>query len=104
LKLIGELHRPHLGLMNVTIENCFDFLPEFLTGEMTAYEAVLASQWLGVDYAIACHYTNKNCEDVDTFVKLLETAKSDEKSYVKPVAMDAGQTFEYSPDGVARVF
>ena len=48
LKLIGELHKPHIGLMNVTIENCFDFLPEFLTGEMTPYEAALASQWLGL--------------------------------------------------------
>ena len=104
LKLIGEIHRPHLGLMNVTIENCFDFLPEFLTGEMTAYEAALASQWLGLDYAIACHYTNKNCEDVDTFIKLLETAKSDEKPHVKPIAMDAGQTFEYSLDGIAKVY
>lgn len=100
LKLIGELHRPHIGLINVTIENCFDFLPEFLTGEMTPYEAALASQWLGLDYAVACHYTNKNCGDVETFVKLLDIAGSG----VKPVAMDAGQTFEYSPGGTARVY
>ena len=99
LKLIGELHRPHIGLMNVTIENCFDFLPEFLTGEMTAYEAALASQWLGLDYAVACHYTNKNCRDVDEFVKLLEIANSG----VKPVALDAGGTFEYSLGGVGKV-
>jgi L-ascorbate metabolism protein UlaG (beta-lactamase superfamily) len=104
LKLIGELHRPHIGLMNVTIENCFDFLPEFLTGEMTAYEAALASQWLGLDYAVACHYTNKNCDDVDTFVKLLESSKSGENPYVKPVAMDAGQIFEYSLGKDSRIY
>ena len=103
LKLIGELYRPHLGLINVTIENCFDFLPEFLSGEMTPHEAALASMWLGLDYAIACHYTDKNCEDVDTFVSLLQNAKSDECPYVKPIAMDAGQTFEYSPGTLANV-
>jgi L-ascorbate metabolism protein UlaG (beta-lactamase superfamily) len=67
---------------------------------MTAYEAALASQWLGLDYALACHYTNKNCDDVNEFVRLLETANSG----VKPVALDAGGTFEYSPGGHAKIY
>lgn len=95
LKLIGELHKPHLGLMNVTIENCFDFLPEFLTGEMTPYEAALASQWLGLDYAIACHYTKKDCPDVNQFVELLNQMKNEDRPYVKPIAMNPGEEFVY---------
>lgn len=95
LKLIGELHKPHIGLMNVTIENCFNFLPEFLTGEMTPYEAALASQWLGLDYAIACHYTKRDCPDVDHFVELLNQMKNEERPYVKPIAMNPGEEFVY---------
>lgn len=95
LKLIGELHKPHIGLMNVTIENCFDFLPEFLTGEMTPYEAALASQWLGLDYAIACHYTKKDCTDVNQFVQLLDQMRNEGKPYVKPLAMNPGEEFSY---------
>ena len=94
MKLIGELHKPHIGLMNVTIENCFDFLPEFLTGEMTPYEASLACQWLGLDYAIACHYTNKDNKDVIEFEQLLRSMKdASGKPIVEPVIMNPGETF-----------
>jgi len=75
MKLIGELHKPQIGLMNVTIENCFDFLPEFLTGEMTPYEAALASQWLGLEYAIACHYTDIDNPDIREFEQILNLAR-----------------------------
>lgn len=95
MKLIGELYRPQIGLMNVTIENCFDFLPEFLTGEMTPYEAALASQWLNLEYAIACHYTKKDCPDIDQFVQILNQMRTEEKPYVKPVAMNPGEEFVY---------
>ncbi len=95
MKLIGELYRPHIGLMNVTIENCFDFLPDFLTGEMTPYEAALASQWLNLEYAIACHYTKKDCPDVNQFIELLNNMRSEDKPYVKPVAMNPGEAFVY---------
>lgn len=95
MKLIGELYKPHVGLMNVTIENCFDFLPEFLTGEMTPYEAALASQWLGLEYSIACHYTIRDCPDVNQFVELLNQMRSEDKPYVKPVAMNPGEEFVY---------
>ena len=95
MKLLGELYKPHVGLMNVTIENCFDFLPEFVTGEMTPYEAALASQWLGLEYAIACHYTIKDCADVYQFVELLNKMHSENKLNVKPVAMNPGEEFVY---------
>jgi L-ascorbate metabolism protein UlaG (beta-lactamase superfamily) len=95
MKLIGELEKPDVGLMNVTIENCFDFLPKFLTGEMTPYEAALASQWLGLEYAIACHYTIRDCPDVNQFVALLNEMRNDGKPLVVPVAMNPGEEFVY---------
>ena len=95
MKLIGELYKPHIGLINVTIENCFDFLPEFLNGEMTPYEAAIASQWLNLEYAIACHYTKKDCSDIEQFIRLLENMKTENKSYTIPVALDPGEEFIY---------
>lgn len=96
MKLIGELHKPHVGLMNVTIENDFDFLPEFQTGEMTPYEAALASSWLGLEYAVACHYTRKDCPDVEEFRLTLEQmAKQKTGGAPIPVIMDMGETFTY---------
>lgn len=95
MKLIGELYKPQVGLLNVTIENCFDFLPEYLTGEMTPYEAALAAQWLGLEYAVACHYTQRDCPDVDQFVALLQNMRNEAKPYTQPVAMNPGETFTY---------
>lgn len=99
MKLIGELHKPDIGLMNVTIENCFDFLPEYLTGEMTPYEAALASQWLGLKYAVACHYTNKSNKEVKEFEQLLISMKdSNENSMPVPVILNPGEIFSYTAE------
>ena len=95
MKLIGELYSPQVGLMNVTIENCFPFLPEFLTGEMTPYEAALGSKWLTLEYGIACHYTKRDCPDVDEYVNTLNDWLKSGESAVRPVAMNPGETFEY---------
>lgn len=95
MKLIGELQKPQVGLMNVTIENDFDFLPEFQTGEMTAYEAALASQWLGLEYAVACHYTRKDCEDLEIFKDYLEQRRENVQGAPIPVIMEPGESFFY---------
>jgi len=96
MKLIGELYKPQVGLINVTIENCFNFLPEFLTGEMTPYEAALASQWLGLEYAVACHYTKAENEDVQEFGRILKSTES-KLGAIKPipVILRPGETFTY---------
>jgi L-ascorbate metabolism protein UlaG (beta-lactamase superfamily) len=62
---------------------------------MTPYEAALACQWLNLDYAIACHYTNKVNKDVIEFEKLLRNMKdASGNEIVKPVIMNPGETFE----------
>lgn len=99
MKLIGALHRPQVGLMNVTIENCFDFLPEFLTGEMTPYEAALASRWLELEYAVACHYTDKAGKDVLEFESCLEKMREEDGGKAPvPVILRPGETFDYTPN------
>lgn len=98
LKLIGELYKPHLGLINVTkpeFDTSSEGLPIYETGEMTPYEAALAAQWLNLDYAIACHYSRKNCPDVKQFMTLLENMRTDEKPFVKPIALEPGEEFIY---------
>lgn len=99
LKLIGELYKPHIGILNVTqpeIDASAEGLPKYETGEMTPYEAALAAQWLNLEYAIACHYTRKESSDVKQFVNLLENMRTDSKPYVKPIALDPGEEFCYS--------
>jgi L-ascorbate metabolism protein UlaG (beta-lactamase superfamily) len=96
MKLIGELYKPQIGLMNVTIENCFDFLPEFLTGEMTPYEAALASQWLGLEYSIACHYADVNNPDIREFEQILKLGGDKFGANAPiPIILEPGEVFTY---------
>lgn len=103
MKLIGEFMKPDIGLMNVTIENCFDFLPEFQTGEMTAYEAAVASEWLGLKYAVGCHFADRKGEmvsrDLKEFREALEKRREEigDRAPV-PVILDPGEVFEYSAE------
>lgn len=92
MKLIGELYQPDIGLLNVTIVN-MPGLPTFLTGEMTPYEAALAAQWLRLKYAIACHYTDPDCEDVKQFVQILKKAAYNNRGAPKPVVLKPGEEF-----------
>ena len=93
MKLIGELYQPDIGLLNVTIVN-MEGLPEFLTGEMTPYEAVLAAQWLNLKYAVACHYIDPECEDVKEFVRILKSTEYNKRGAPKPIVLKPGEIFE----------
>ena len=43
---------------------------EMLTGEMSPYEGVLATQWLGLDTVLPCHYiTLDGDKDVAEYMK-----------------------------------
>ncbi len=96
MKLFGELYKPNVGLINITMDNVFDFFPTFYSGEMSAYEAALAAKWLGLEYAVACHYVDVNGPDVQRFIRLLNDMTSDNEPYVKPVALAPGEIFEYN--------
>jgi L-ascorbate metabolism protein UlaG (beta-lactamase superfamily) len=100
LRLIGELYRPNIGLMcacsledeylqSVGMQNVYG-------NEMNGDEGALAAMWLGLEYAIICHYMNPDGrEDVKKFVNILNNRHSDEGPFVKPLALIPGEIFEY---------
>jgi len=101
LKLLGETCRPNIGLLNVSDPDIgsvdLGSHTSLLTGEMTPYEAALAAQWLGLEYAIPIHFGNMN-KDVETFVELLTRASSSGGPCVKPIVLKPGEAFNYKTD------
>jgi L-ascorbate metabolism protein UlaG (beta-lactamase superfamily) len=76
MKLIGRLHQPTVGLIGCT--QPWPLVPRFspgpgrlLTGEMSAAEAAIAAELLGVRIAVASHYVDPEDEDVQTFLDLV---------------------------------
>jgi L-ascorbate metabolism protein UlaG (beta-lactamase superfamily) len=91
LRLIGELYRPSIGLVHVALPDVIEAGDaRVVTGELTPYEAALASQWLALDVAIPCHFLDPDCSEVREFTSLLETMRADGRSTVRPVVMRPG--------------
>jgi L-ascorbate metabolism protein UlaG (beta-lactamase superfamily) len=106
LKLMGELYQPTVGLINVGMPrpprgtaHCH---PKYLTGEMDAKEAVMASQWLGLRYAIPCHYDDPTVPPaLVRFRELLTQVRHTDPTAPEPVILNPGQTL-YLPGGVVQ--
>ena len=102
IKVIGEVYRPNIALLGLTLPP-----DKFLNdhghfglhmNEMTGDEAALAARWLGVEYALACHYFSpENNHDVEKFVTILKNSHSDDMPAIKPVVLEAGDVFVYPP-------
>jgi L-ascorbate metabolism protein UlaG (beta-lactamase superfamily) len=100
LKLIGQLYRPNIGLLCAC-----DLEQEFLQSlglrdhwgnEMNGDEGALAAMWLGLEYALICHYLNpEGRQDVEKFINILENRHSDSAPLIKPLALRPGQIFAY---------
>ena len=60
LKLQAELYKPNVGCIGIAnpqeILHLNPMPGEMLTGEMSPYEGVLATQWLGLETVLPCHY------------------------------------------------
>jgi len=99
LKLLGELYRPNIALINVSTGEItsgpYAEPTHLFTGEMTPYECALAAQWIGADYVIPMHFLERN-EDVEMFLDVIAKMKPDGKEFVKPVVLKPGETFTYS--------
>jgi L-ascorbate metabolism protein UlaG (beta-lactamase superfamily) len=96
LKLIGELYRPNIGLLCASeIEK--EYLEKLglfdhYGNEMSGDEGALAAIWLGVEYAIICHYLKPDGrEDVTKFFDTLDSLGFDGTS----MALNPGETIEY---------
>ena len=90
LRLLGQLHRPNIGLINVSLGPLRD--SPYLTGEMTPYEAALAAQWLGLDYVIPIHFGTVDTH-VEAFLELINNMSSE--PHLKAVLLKPGEVFTY---------
>lgn len=102
LKVIGEVYRPNIALLGLSIPPK-DFMTKHdlqyvYMNEMTANEAALAAQWVGAEYAIACHYFQAaGNPDVEKFVSILKNMHSDDAPAIKPIVLEPGEIFVYPP-------
>jgi L-ascorbate metabolism protein UlaG (beta-lactamase superfamily) len=101
LRLIGELYRPNIGLL-CACELEEEYLKslglkDHFGNEMNGDEGALAAMWLGLEFAIICHYLNPDGrEDVKKFINILENRHSEELGpLMTPMCMYPGEVFEY---------
>lgn len=97
LRLIGELYKPTVGLINVGVpENhrgAEHGVPEYLTGEMDAKEAAMACEWLQLRYAIPCHHDNPQLPEIVRFNELLTERRLHDPNCPEPIILAPGATF-----------
>lgn len=94
LKLIGELYQPTVGLINVGVptmhRGAAHGVPEYLTGEMDAKEAVMACEWLGLRYAIPCHFDDPTQPQIVKFDKMLRERCEQNPNSPQPFVLPPG--------------
>ena len=92
MKLWGELYKPTVGLMHVMLpENSLPHMECYICGELTEYEAVLASQWLGLEHIVASHYVYADSEGVKSFLREAEKAKAKGELNAKITVVNPGE-------------
>jgi L-ascorbate metabolism protein UlaG (beta-lactamase superfamily) len=108
LKLIGELYKPTVGLMHVSLPGAEGLrLPHhdmYQSGELTPYEAALACQWLNLRHIITSHYVDPDVDDVKQFVQIMRSIDRHDGTAPMVTVMKPGETIVLSPDesGPAR--
>ncbi len=106
LKLIGDLYKPNVGLLCACeIEKWYLEklgLKDHYGNEMNGDEGALAANWLGLEYAIICHYLKAGeQEDIRKFFSVLEGLRAGNEALAKPYALNPGEVFEY-PGGAVQ--
>ena len=95
MKLIGELHRPNIGMIPVgDIVPSAEFGPEHAGSVMLPYDAALAANWIGLEIAIPMHYppppapASRNPELFSEFMKVLAL-------HTRVLPMKPGETYKF---------
>jgi L-ascorbate metabolism protein UlaG (beta-lactamase superfamily) len=100
MKLWGELYKPTVGLMHVTIpEGKGVSLPHMVcykTGELSPQEAFLASQWLGLRHIVVSHYIDPGCPDVEEFVRVAKAMDRNSGFAPRVTVMKLGEILEFN--------
>ena len=98
MQLWRQLYKPTVGLMHVTLpEGEGVSLPHmecYRCGELTPYEALLASQWLGLEHVVVSHYTDPACADVRRFLELVREAQARGETMPRVSVMNPGDVLE----------
>lgn len=108
MKLQAELYKPTIGAIGIAnpieILNRNPMPGEMLTGELSPYEGVLATYWLGLETVLPCHYINPDHQDVRDFCHHLEVVGRSEGRTPECHVMNAGEWLEIpAGGGVARL-
>lgn len=100
MKLQAELYRPHIGMINAVTDMIERFPasknPRIVMGEMSPYEAALASTWLGLDIALPCHHIFTDNPQLKEYVDIMARMRADNATLTRVVALAAGEEFAYS--------
>jgi len=95
MKMWADLYKPTHGLIHVALpEKSLPHMENYMCGELTEEEAVLASEWLGLDHIITSHYVSKESPAVKKFIKLANTAIDEGRLQAKISVIDPGETLE----------
>ncbi len=96
MKLIGDLYKPTIGLINVGFprnhRGAEHGAPEYLSGEMDAIEAAMAVEWLGLETAIPCHHDDIELPEIVDFAKRVTTTGTTNVELLSP-----GEYFHTTP-------
>lgn len=107
LKLLGELYAPTVGLINVGVPSMHQGakhgVPEYLTGEMDAREAVMACEWLGLKYAIPCHFDDPQQSQIVQFSEALSALHQADSTKPLPLVLPPGASLTLPQDEVPIV-
>lgn len=103
MKLWGEIYQPTVGLMHVTLPAgegiSLPHMECYKTGELTPYEAYLASQWLGLKHVLVSHYVDPGCADVEQFLSIAKAVDQGHGLGPRITIMQPGEVVELGVDG-----
>ena len=104
LKLQGELYRPNIGCIGIAnpqeILHRNPMPGEMLTGEMSPYEGVLATKWLGLKTVLPCHYiTLEGDADVAAYMAAHAEVKARGEAIAEPYLLRSGDWIELDARG-----
>lgn len=104
LKLQAELYKPNVGCIGIAnpqeILHLNPMPGEMLTGEMSPYEGVLATQWLGLETVLPCHYITLDGDaDVAAYMRHHADVVARGEPIAEPHLLRAGDWIAFDDDG-----
>jgi len=99
MHVIAEIHAPTVGIMGCA--QPLALLPmipgpgTILSGEMNSYEAALASEWLGLECAVASHYLQAQNPQVTEFIEQVHALDTSGRRVA--LAPEVGDTIVIDP-------